>query len=277
MGKFDNILIVTDLDGTFLGENGTLVDRNLEAVEYFKNNGGYFTFATGRMHKNLLDAIPEPSKIINAPTIMANGTYLYEYSNDSAYYEKFIDGKKLCAVLEFVRDKYPDVCIILSCKKGLVVYTIDGYARLDLEKAYQRGDLIITSFDEMKMMEDCYKVVFRAKPETLDEMRANFAVELIGDLTCSKSYPDFFEIQSGGCDKARGVAVLREMLEKKHGKIKIYACGDYENDEAMLKAADIAVCPLNATDSIKSISDYCLCKNTEGLIADLIKLIESMT
>ena len=52
--------------------------------------------------------------------------------------------------------------------------------------------------------------------------------------------------------------------------IVLYACGDNNNDEAMLKAADVAVCPANATNEVKAICHKCLCSNNEGVIADLI-------
>ena len=42
MGKFDNIAILTDLDRTFLGDGGIMVERNVEAIEYFKSEGGLF-------------------------------------------------------------------------------------------------------------------------------------------------------------------------------------------------------------------------------------------
>ena len=48
MGKFDRILIVSDLDGTFLGSGGRMVERNVEKIKFFNANGGLFTFATGR-------------------------------------------------------------------------------------------------------------------------------------------------------------------------------------------------------------------------------------
>ena len=49
MGKFDGILICTDLDGTLYRNDKTVSKENREAIEYFKNEGGYFTFITGRM------------------------------------------------------------------------------------------------------------------------------------------------------------------------------------------------------------------------------------
>ena len=49
LGKFDGILICTDLDGTLLKNDKTISRENLDAIEYFKKEGGYFTFITGRM------------------------------------------------------------------------------------------------------------------------------------------------------------------------------------------------------------------------------------
>ena len=44
MGKFDGILICTDLDGTLYKNDKTISEENKEAIEYFKREGGYFTF-----------------------------------------------------------------------------------------------------------------------------------------------------------------------------------------------------------------------------------------
>lgn len=49
MGKFDGILMCTDLDGTLLRNDKSISQENLAAMEYFKAEGGWFTFITGRM------------------------------------------------------------------------------------------------------------------------------------------------------------------------------------------------------------------------------------
>ena len=46
MGKFDGILICTDLDGTLLKNDKSVSEENLRAIEYFKREGGRFTFVT---------------------------------------------------------------------------------------------------------------------------------------------------------------------------------------------------------------------------------------
>ena len=40
MGLFDGVIIVSDIDGTFLGRGGRLVPENLEKIRYFQERGG---------------------------------------------------------------------------------------------------------------------------------------------------------------------------------------------------------------------------------------------
>ena len=42
------VLLITDLDGTFLPSNKVLSEVDLDAVRKFRNMGGKFTIATGR-------------------------------------------------------------------------------------------------------------------------------------------------------------------------------------------------------------------------------------
>lgn len=49
MKDFSNILILTDLDGTFFGKHAKIIQRNIDAIEYFKAKGGRFSIATGRV------------------------------------------------------------------------------------------------------------------------------------------------------------------------------------------------------------------------------------
>ena len=49
MKKFDGILLISDLDGTLLKGDKSISEENIKAIEYFKSNGGIFTFITGRV------------------------------------------------------------------------------------------------------------------------------------------------------------------------------------------------------------------------------------
>ena len=73
--KFENKLIVSDIDGTFFDDDMNIADRNIDAINYFKENGGHFTFATGR---NEITIPPDVMKIANAPIVCCNGSYIYD-------------------------------------------------------------------------------------------------------------------------------------------------------------------------------------------------------
>ena len=49
MGKFDGVLLCTDIDGTLLNTNRKVSQENKKALEFFKKEGGLCTFVTGRM------------------------------------------------------------------------------------------------------------------------------------------------------------------------------------------------------------------------------------
>ena len=81
MGKFDGFLICTDLDGTLLRNDKTISPENLQAIAYFKQEGGFFTFVTGRMPffvSHVYDRIKP-----NAPIGCINGGGLYDYPNQT--------------------------------------------------------------------------------------------------------------------------------------------------------------------------------------------------
>ncbi len=46
--KFDGYVIYSDLDGTLLNNNKEVSDENKEFINYFIENGGKFSIATGR-------------------------------------------------------------------------------------------------------------------------------------------------------------------------------------------------------------------------------------
>ena len=50
MKKFENIILASDVDGTFAYYGNPSSEKNVAALRYFKENGGKFCFATGRNH-----------------------------------------------------------------------------------------------------------------------------------------------------------------------------------------------------------------------------------
>lgn len=268
--KFKGILIVSDIDGTFLGNGSRVVPENIEAIERFKAQGGLFTIASGRMYLNVKTVVPEPAKLLNAPAIMANGTCLYDFSAEEIIDYAPLDKDLTARALAWVRESFPTVGIRVSTLTGFVTDRLTGFIKKDLAP-YPNTVRVITDGVWCPRDEVWLKIVFRDEAQVLEDVRDGLEKRFPGAFECDKSSMRYLEIQMSGCNKASMLVKLRKLAEDKLGrKVTVCACGDYENDLAMLGAADISACPENAIDKVKNIADLCLCHCDKGFIAALI-------
>ena len=278
MADLSNILIVTDLDGTFFGKHGAPIERNLEAVERLKAQGGHFTIATGRTNLNLKHKWHDAADLVNAPVVGCNGAMLCDLRTDRMIDGRLMNREHVMELIGLMVRDFPDLGARISVEEGFLsspgqrerCHEVDH----DLERVAPAKVFTLPE-EEWITIPDWYKVVVRGSIERTDEFRRVAEEKWQGRFETSKSGAAYLEFQAPGTTKATMLPALREYVEKKVCKpVKIYACGDYENDLTMLAAADVAVCPTNALDCIKEVADFCLCHHTEGLIASLIELIE---
>ena len=80
MSLFEGILLISDIDGTLINKNFEIPQRNIDAINYFVENGGHFSLATGRS----LEATRPYSKKVNmsCPAIVFNGGALCDFHNN---------------------------------------------------------------------------------------------------------------------------------------------------------------------------------------------------
>lgn len=272
MKRYEGKMIVTDLDGTFLGSHGALVPRNLEAVTRFCQEGGLFTFATGRHHDHLLEVIPDLRKLVNIPAIVANGSYLYDYATDRVLLEVFMDTDLTRKALLYARHYHSRVGFRVTTPQGFLTDGRTDYMQRFIAYSAQfRSYVVEVAPVERWIQRLWYKVVFRGACEDLDALMLDLK-EQFGDVfEYNKSSETYFEMQRKGCSKGKMLTVLKKTYERLAGiPITAYGVGDYENDLTLLQAADVAVCPANAQEQIKAVADWQLCDHNEGVIADLI-------
>ena len=271
MGKFDGIVILTDLDGTFLSSTSGVVERNIRAIEYFKSEGGRFSLATGRMHYNLESLIPHVDSLTKAPAILCNGTYLYDFASGTIVAEQFMDADLALAAALYVHENFTDIRLRVSRHEGYLLFEEDAYS---LHELLGYG---IDTYEVMPAAEwngsRWYKMVLSGTAERVNALEAALKQQFPGVFEYNRSRATSLELQMKGTNKASLLNELRHVLQHDGCPCRIYVCGDYENDRAILEAADVAVCPDNALPEIKAICRLCLCSNDDGVVADLVEAL----
>jgi Cof subfamily protein (haloacid dehalogenase superfamily) len=272
-GRFSNIMILSDIDGTFLGEHSRIIERNIEAIGRFKAEGGLFTFNTGRTHSNLYSVVPDAGTLANAPAGLSNGCCLFDLANNRPVINYLLDPEPALAAAKYIKSNIPDVGLRVSRTGGFLADPRDGIA-VDNLKRMSANDVAFEPIESWRS-DDWYKAVIIGEPERLAEVKAELNSVFGGAFSYEFSGRSILEIHRPDRSKASMIDTYRELYNKEGRNLKVYAVGDYDNDYEMLKAADVAVCPSNALDMIKNICDFCLSSNNEGVIADIVEMLEA--
>lgn len=272
MKPFEHLLILSDLDNTFLGKHSRIVPENVEAIERFKDLGGKFAFATGRDPFALLRVVPDAAKIANFPCIVTNGAYVYDFQTNQPLDEHPLNRERLFEVLEEVLPRHPEVTLRFSTADRFLTPALTDVLKLNLALFLDVTDEIPLS--DIPQQETLYKAVFHAEPKYLHALRDDILRYDMSDFACYFSCEVLFEILDREGTKGNRVRML-----KKHDAsvLYLYGIGDHENDLQLLENADCACCPENAIEFIQKCANVHLCDCDQGAIADLISRMEHST
>lgn len=269
MSKFSNIVIVSDMDGTFLGKGSRIVPENVEAIRYFSNNGGRFTFITGRNYPAVayMDGLFD---IVSAPIGFHNGAHIYDTAKNETVEEICIPNDVLVELIDYLADLPESIDFTLRCAFSFC--GIEGRSSRDynIYKEYYHCTEIV-SRDDLKTLR-VNKVVFSGSEENVAPIRRHIENKFGQQLECTSAGPMYIEIMPKSISKATVITKLRKLPE--YSDAVFFAIGDYENDVEMIKTADYGACPENAMAKVQSAAKIHVCHHDKGAIADLIRIIE---
>ena len=263
---FSRFLIATDLDGTFIC-HGQRLPVNEWAVAEFTAGGGIFTVATGRLHINVRAAVGEPGRLLNAPAVLCSGAYLYDFAKERVVpgTAETIPADVAREVLALLRADFPDMLFRVSAPTCQRMEQVTGSLVADAA-SFDPGTVAVSAPAEAWPADDWFKIVVRGTPEDLKRLSEVATARFAGRLFCFFSGPKLFEMQKIGVDKGTGLAKLAALYPD---RITV-GCGDYENDLALLKTADIAACPADAYGPARALADFILPPCAEGIFPALL-------
>lgn len=263
MKKYNNIVLLTDMDGTLLDSNSKVSSRNKEAIHTFINEGGKFGIATGRSEKNALKFIGDIP--INIPSILYNGCGLYDYQQNKFLELRKLSNDKLKELLVDCMSKFPNVVIQIYGAKGCFIITPEEL--IDDEIRKHHSPFTMCKLEDI-MKEEWIKILFRGNGEELNNIEQHcHNVHIIDEIIVVHSSDIYLEILPSNSSKGDMLLTLRKLLGEEY---TYYAVGDYYNDIEMIKFADVGMATLNAPEDIRQIADVITVSNDEDVLADII-------
>ncbi|WP_294976292.1 Cof-type HAD-IIB family hydrolase [uncultured Leuconostoc sp.] len=268
-------LILSDLDETLLNDDGSIHQKNIDAIQKFTQNGGYFVPNTGRSYKSVTGTL-------NMLGLNQTRQYVVSY-NGGAIVAIDPDGKEeVIAQHSMSLDLAKKIFRLgqIQADVDTHIYTLDKlfiYNISPADKQYmserqvpyteiKSDDLTFLAHEKPIM-----KVIFEhSEPSVRQKIADNVTNELAASVLLTFSSNRYVEFNPKGVDKGVTGLELADILQINHDNTA--ALGDNLNDAAQIKAAGTGVAVANAKQEIKDIADIVLTTtNNEAAVADFIE------
>ena len=208
MGKFDGILICTDLDGTLYKKDKTVSQKNKDAIEYFKSEGGYFSFITGRLPYYSMNAFNEAMP--NVPFGCINGGGLYDGFAKEYIWTTPIS-QNVFELVAFIDKSFSDIGI-QACAFDKTYFVRENEAAANFRKITGLYNHV-KKYDEID--EPIAKIIFSNEDDEviLAVEKALKSHPLADSFSFIRSEKALFEILPKGVDKGLALKKLTEHLK----------------------------------------------------------------
>ncbi len=263
MKKFEGWLFCTDLDGTLYRGDKTVSRENLDAIEYFKSEGGLFTFITGRPPMTAVDICNTIHP--NAPYGCFNGGAIFDPMKSEYLWSVELPRDVEELVCEVDR-RLPEMGIQYNTRKG-VYFNKDNAA---LVRFRELTGLPKLTCPYTQVVEPAVKIVFAH----LDDGMMGELIELLrshpraDEFDFIRSEKILYEILPKGVSKGALLCKMAELLGIE--RRRTVAVGDYNNDISMVRAAGIGFAVANGVPEVKAAADHVTVSNEEHAIARII-------
>lgn len=249
-------LVFSDMDGTFLADDKSIPERNLEALEYLRSVGCGFVPCTGRIGAGVGARMREHATVTHV--VSSNGARVWEKSADGwkSVYAKCLSAEQVLWVMD-VLTKFDLLLEVFSAEE--IYDSHAGLARV--EEFYPSKGMwgyvrsTRTGVDDLRATVlsgiEIDRINVRTRFEDVDAVVATLSSNL--ELTVVRADVNGIDITVKGVNKG---AALRALAELTGTPVeKCMAFGDGGNDIEMLMAAGCGVAMSNAFDKVKACAD----------------------
>ena len=263
--EFTGLMLVCDMDGTLLNSKLEVSDENVRAIEYFVDNGGVFTIATGRMElgvRKYLSILP-----VNAPVILYNGTLIYDFEKEKLW-DTYLE-EDIGVILKDLLNRFTYLGIEIF-EGGDNVYLLRENEETEKHRKKEGFNPQIITVDEMP--DRLYKIILTANPNSLIDVE-NYLKGKDTTFRMVYSEKQFLEILSREASKGKAVRELAKMMGISMSKV--ISIGDNQNDIEMVEMSGTGFAVENTQPDLIKVADYCSVHHDKHAVAYVVNWLKT--
>lgn len=272
MNKKDIRLIGLDLDGTTLTSDKVLTSHTKEVLEACLKQGIQVLPATGRARAGIPDYLTQITGM--RYVVVSNGAAVVDLKTGKNVYSNCISWERALEIFDILENYHTFYDIYAMGKGWCEARFYDHLELYNIEPHIEQ--LILTSRTRIDNLKDWVRDhkapvekinMFFAKEE--DRQKAFDELGTVPDLAVTCSLANNLEINDSTCNKGDALMNLGKLLDISLDQIM--ACGDGNNDYAMIKQAGTGVAMENGEPEVKAIADFITKTNDEEGVAFAIE------
>ncbi len=246
--------MVVDIDGTLLGEQGTISAEDIEALTRAADSGIRVSVSTGRVPQAAASTINQLS--LDGYHIFADGALVSNPENGEEVYIDTISQEMVRQIVEFTRQRKIDIDFYSTTH----FFAERETWATDIRRQFFDVEPTIIDFSELWPREKIIKgtmVVLSAEERAkADSFCRQFRDRLSFSWTKTPAYPelDFINVLAPGVSKGKALEALIPHLGIP--LTEVIAIGNGSNDISLLSRAGLAIAMDNAPAELKAVADY---------------------
>ena len=264
----DYKLLVLDVDGTLLTDEGQISKRTLAALKKAQQMGVILVLASGRPLYGLKPLAKKLDLDKYGGYLLAyNGAQMVETSTGKEILSQTIE-KEVFPFLEKEANKHGVAIFTYSDEKVLTNDASNPYilreARINgMEVEEHKPLAAVIDFNPYK------SILVNTDTKEIIELEEEFKKRLDGVMNVFRTEPYFLEVVPELIDKANALGVLLETLQIAAKKVLVI--GNGVADYSMIQMAGLGVAMGNAIDSVKRCADLVTASNNEDGVALVVE------
>jgi Cof subfamily protein (haloacid dehalogenase superfamily) len=278
LDRLKNIkIIVSDVDGTLLKNDGTIGQETKKLVRELHKYGVLFSFATGRLHSAVTKIANELE--VNNPIISLDGSLIKNFPGGETIFESFVKAKYVKRAIKFAEDYLLNIAL---CHSDAIYYTEFNSVIPAIMNKFGARYEEVNSYENY--LDETLEIVYAGdNKDSVEFVRDKFSFPFVFGCTASyfRSHSHqgvyYIDIRRSGSSKGLGLKRLLKYLKIKPEHAAVM--GDWYNDISMFDSKAVKVAVANSVPELLRKADHVTerSNNNEGIAEFLEMILQAKT